>query len=151
VDNIHPIITKEAYLSNQEGFFHCGSSPLHQEPCHNANKKFTREKKLTTFETFKKHPILFLMGCSLTFTLTFIVMLMAGLAVGLKPDSIGKAMVGVVLVTFILGGSAFVKFVKKDRADKSTIELNTPTKRAILLLAPIGLFLIISYFAGYKR
>jgi predicted Na+-dependent transporter len=107
---------------------------------------------MTTAEAFRKHPILFMMGSLLTFTLVFLVMMGMGMLVGLPPVDIGKGMAGVVLVTVIPGGASFVRFVKKERADGSRVELNTPRKRAILLLAPVGfIFIVLSYFVwGYS-
>lgn len=109
-------------------------------------------KDLTTFETFKKHPLLFLMGCLLSTIATFAVMGVAGYLIGLNAIETGRATAGVLLVSVIPGGYGFIRFIKRDRPDKSILELDSPKKRVIFLLAPVGLVLILASYLvhGYS-
>lgn len=96
---------------------------------------------METLQQLKRHPILFLLGCALTFACVLAISLLSGLFFGLDPQMIGRGMAGVVLVTFVPGGIAFVKFVERWRQNRH-VYLDSTHKRKFFLLVPLGLAML---------
>lgn len=84
----------------------------------------------------RAHPFLFLLGSVLTFLVIFALSTVIGLAFGVKPERIGQAMVGVLIVGVPAGGVAFVRRF----GETQRLQLRTPEQRKIFLLSPIGVF-----------
>ena len=92
----------------------------------------------------RAHPFLFLLGSGLAFLILFALSTVIGLAFGVKPERIGQAMVGVLIVGVPAGGVAFVR----QFGETQRLQLRTPEQRKIFLLSPIGVFLVgLSYFS----
>jgi hypothetical protein len=104
---------------------------------------------MTISAAFRSHPAIFLVGCLLSFLFIGFAMTILGLAVGLKPERIGQAMVGVMIFAVPLGGVTCVRYFVEQRG-KSL--LSTSSQRKIVFLVPFGIFfLFISYATGDKN
>ncbi len=106
---------------------------------------------MNTLRLIRQHPFLFALGSALTFAFIVATSLPLGLLFGLDPQMIGRGMAGVVLVTLVPGGVGFTKFAINWRIEKR-ITLDSPIKRKIFLLVPLGgLFLLLSWLCyGYE-
>ncbi len=101
-------------------------------------------------QNLRQHPVLFSIGCFLTFGLITLVSLVLGSLAGLNGQEIGRGAAGVVLVAVVPGGMAFVKYFVAWRV-RHNVRLDTPTKRKIFLLVPLGAFFLLVSWLSYPR
>lgn len=97
----------------------------------------------------RDHPILFLIGLILTLVTTFAATGVIGYLIGLNPQMIGIGTGGVILFTLIPCTVGFVNLAEHWRA-KHNVYLNSPRKRVIALLMPVGIALLPISWLSYR-